>query len=83
MQDTWDDAIQTINDAVMKKAIENGILKSELDKFKFQVPNIQDMLVYHNGTICKKCRKNLWCEEHRLMKKDKQFDIDEDDFERK
>ena len=79
VQDTWDTAIDNINQAVMKKAISNGIKK---EQFKFAVPDIQDMLVYHNGTICKKCRLNFYCEKHKLVKKERQFDIDEDDFDR-
>jgi hypothetical protein len=54
-----------------------------MNKFKFQVPDIKDMLIYHHGTICKKCRHNMLCEEHKLVKKERQFDIDEDDFDRK
>ena len=82
VNDTWDSAIEDINEAVKNSAIKNGLIKSTLDRFKFKVPNIQDMLVYHNGTICKACRKNMWCEKHRLMKKEKLIDFDEDDFDR-
>ena len=64
----------------MKQALAKGI---NAKAFKFDLPNIADMLIYHNGTICKKCRMGFYCTKHKLVKKEKQVDFDEDnDFDR-
>ena len=64
VQDTWDDAIEAINDAIMRKALEAGIRK---DQLKFDLPHIADMgYIYVNGTLCLKCKENFACEKHAL-----------------
>lgn len=50
LQDTWDEAVEAINKAMVAKALEEGL---SVDKFKGI--NINEMFVVHDGKICTAC----------------------------
>ena len=79
-QDTWDQAIESINQAILRKAIENGISLNGQSNYKFQTLNIHDMYVLQQGKLCTRCKVDKWCEKHQLKKQKEHFD--EDDFDR-
>ena len=67
-QKLWDDAIERINDRVIARGIEIGI--KEYKKFDFEEFYIQDMYKTAKGMVCFKCRRGVYCEIHKLERKE-------------
>ena len=70
IKETWDDAQDDLNDRIELKAIEAGVSKNAMKKYKFKQFNIQDMYKTTDGTLCRNCAKNLVCSAHPLAKQE-------------
>ena len=65
----WTQAVQRIDDRVIKRAIEIGMTGENYKKFDFEEFEIKDMYATKNGEVCWNCRKGLNCDKHFLQKK--------------
>ena len=69
INDDWEDAQENLNKRILAKAVECGVSKDAVNKYKFNEFNIKDMFG-KDGTLCRACSKNLVCKKHPLEKKD-------------
>lgn len=63
----WEGGKKDIDKKIQQKATEMGISRETLLKYNIQEFNIRDMGDCKNK--CKKCRKNLVCDQHKYKKK--------------
>ena len=67
MQHKWDDLIQNINEAVIKKALEEKVVKKAMD-IKIEDFSIQDTYLAYHTKACETCRNGLSCDRHQFVK---------------
>ena len=58
---TWNNTLTSINDKVIEKAVEFGMSKQQVEKFKeYDIKEMYEV----NGAICFACKKGLPCSKH-------------------
>jgi hypothetical protein len=67
VQDTWDGAIQKINETLMSKAKENGIPRSDSAGFQFKEFDFATSQ-RKDPKACQECLRNLMCRTHAFRR---------------